>query len=959
MSSEDKTVEPSDQGPSPPSSSVGATSTGSPAHADKRPRGRPRKDAAALLPQAPPLSTSKNRKKGRTRGRVVVDEEDSMDGTEITESIDPQDTETQIQPVETVEVTSEVPEEDRPSSPLAQSPLAENSAGPSVPTSREVKSSERLCAFCYCGGRSLLGQGDLQVFTVTSQLEALFSHKADGSSTGDGSDGDKTAQPKMAEETTSGQKEKNGSEGCEDEPDPASRFWNELSHVGLPEDLNVQSLFESGQCWAHQSCALWSDGVCEGEGQSLLNVDRAIDSGSTKHCAYCKRLGASIKCCAEGCAQLYHYPCAGAAGTFQDIRSLSLLCPEHIELATHKFVDDINCVLCDSPGDLLDQLFCTSCGLHYHGICLDMAVTPLRRAGWQCPECKICQTCKNPGEDTKMLVCDMCDKGYHTFCLQPVIDSLPTNGWRCQNCRVCLQCGTRTSGQWHHTSLLCENCVQNQDPALCCPMCACILDPEHHKDVVFCHTCKRWLHLECERQNSGQAEIHPREDYVCSNCRSPAAEQALHPEDMDTGPELSPQPASMHTNSETGVQLAQKHTDLELGNQLPPEMHKDPKPELLAVPLHSDPEHLQATVQEEKLATSDTKPDISVGADIVERQVTEPSVKIPAEIKSETKPAVRAQLASTESHASSVTLSQESIPAQHSTEGLQTQDTTIQIKPANTEACPEKGMVNPSTKDFKAIISTTKEPGTASVPFTDQPMVVALPQPSNMDVVRGSFLETNPKELNSDRREGIFHRNLAETVKPSTSTSEEMDTTPEKPSMPFPSLSLEEKPLKTTVERLAEMVSSPSNSSPLARGTSPRELTQTQILTSMSDHSSVMPTTTLIAFTPKIGMGKPAITKRKFSPGRPRVKQGAWSPHSSVSSPLSWSPDQPEGWDVLKTRQSSGSPGWSIRVGRGSGFPGRRRPRGAGLSGRAGRGRARGKNGVSPSINPGVCAVSV
>ena len=157
-----------------------------------------------------------------------------------------------------------------------------------------------------------------------------------------------------------------------------------------------------------------------------------------QHCAYCKRLGASIKCCAEGCVQLYHYPCAGAAGTFQDIRSLSLLCPEHIELAINKckfgqilcremdksvkleiwliysvilysliflfcFVflfflsivaDDVNCVLCDSPGDLLDQLFCTSCGLHYHGMCLDMAVTPLRRAGWQCPECKVCQTCK-------------------------------------------------------------------------------------------------------------------------------------------------------------------------------------------------------------------------------------------------------------------------------------------------------------------------------------------------------------------------------------------------------------------------------------------------------------------------------------------------------------------------------------------------------------------------------------
>uniref|UniRef100_A0A671YWI2 Lysine methyltransferase 2C n=1 Tax=Sparus aurata TaxID=8175 RepID=A0A671YWI2_SPAAU len=925
MSSEDKTVEPSDQGPSPPSSSVGATSTGSPAHADKRPRGRPRKDAAAAaavtLPQAPPSSTSKNRKKGRTRGRVVLDEEDSMDGTEITESIGPQDTETPIQPVETMEVVAtEVPEEDKPSSPLAQSPPAESSAGPSVPASRDVKSSERLCAFCYCGGRSLLGQGELRVFSTTPQFEALFSHKGGGGPTSDSGDGDKTTLPKMAGETTSGQREKtDGSENCEEEPDPASRFWDELSHVGLPQDLNVQSLFESGQCWAHQSCALWSEGVCEGEGQSLLNVDRAIDSGSTKHCAYCKRLGASIKCCAEGCAQLYHYPCAGAAGTFQDIRTLSLLCPEHSALAIHKFVDDVNCALCDSPGDLLDQLFCTSCGQHYHGICLDMAVTPLRRAGWQCPECKICLTCKNPGEDTKMLVCDMCDKGYHTFCLQPAMESLPTNGWRCKNCRVCIQCGTRTSRQWHHTSLLCENCVQNQDPALSCPMCACILDPEHHKDLLFCHSCKRWLHLECERQNSGQAEIHPREDYVCSNCKSPAAEQALQAEDMDTGPELSPQPASMHTDSETGLQLAKKHTDLEPGTQLPPEMHNDPKPELLAVPLHSDPEPVQATVREEKLATSAQKPEVSVGADAVERQVTEPSVnKTLTEFKPETKPAARAQLSSTESPASSATPSQESesFPAPLSMESLQTQDTTLQIKPAKTEACHEEGMANSSTKDFKAIISTTKEPSTASVPFTDQPMEVSLPQQSSMDVVGTSFLETAPKELNKERSEGIYHRNLAETVKPSASSiSEEMYTTPEsKPNLSLCSLSSEEKPLKTSVERLAEMVASPSHSSPLGRGTSPREPLQTQILPSLSDHSSMIPTTTLIPLTPKIGMGKPAITKRKFSPGRPRVKQGAWSPHSSVSSPLSWSPDQPEGWDVPKTRQSSGSPGWSIRV---------------------------------------------
>lgn len=243
----------------------------------------------------------------------------------------------------------------------------------------------------------------------------------------------------------------------------------------------------------------------------------------------------------------------------------------------------------------------------------------------------------------------------------------------------------------------------------------------------------------------------------------------------------------------------------------------------------------------------------------------------------ETKPAARAQLTSTESPASSATPSQEceSFPAQLSVEALQTQDTTLQIKPAKTEACPEQGTANPSTKDFKAIISTTKEPSTASVPFTDQPMEVSLLQPSSMDVAVASFLETAPEELNKERMEGIFHRNMAETVKPSASgTSEEMYTTSEsKPNLSFPSLPSEEKPLKTSVERLVEMVSSPCHSSPLARGTSPREAPQTQMLPSLSDHSGLIPTTTLIPLTPKIGMGKPAITKRKFSPGRPRVKQ--------------------------------------------------------------------------------------
>ncbi|XP_037132980.1 histone-lysine N-methyltransferase 2C isoform X4 [Syngnathus acus] len=929
MSSEEPTVEPSDQGCSPPTSLAGAES---PAHADQRARGRPRKDAAATCPAQAQLSaSSENRKKGRTRGRAIMDEEDSMDGTEITESIGPQDTE--IQAGETVEaVSSDAPEEDTPSPPPlpAHGPPPETLTAPSVPAaSRGVQSSEHLCAFCYCGTRSLLGQGELRAFSATLPVDDLLRCKDGEESVNKGVNGAGSAEPHAAGETTSGQQKlSNGSEKSEGDPDPASRFWDELSHVGLPQDLNVRSLFESGQCWAHQSCASWSEGVCEGEGQSLLNVDRAIDSGSTKHCAYCKRLGASIKCCAEGCTQLYHYPCAGAAGAFQDIRSLSLLCPEHIDLAMHKFVDDANCALCDSPGDLLDQLFCTSCGQHYHGICLDMAVTPLRRAGWQCPECKVCQTCKNPGEDTKMLVCDMCDKGYHTFCLQPAMDALPTNGWRCKNCRVCIQCGTRTSGLWHHTSLLCESCVQNQDPALSCPLCACILDPEHHKDLLLCHTCKRWLHLDCERQNSGQTENHPSEDFVCSNCRSPTAVCVLQAEGMETGPELCPQPASSHTDSETGSQLAQKHTDLETGIRPLPEMHNDPKPELLAAPLPSDPEPAEDAVPVEKPATSAQEPDISLGPDI------KGEVYKPTEFKPEMKAAARSRLIPADAPAAPPTLSQERLTA----EAQPAQEIALQTKPANTETAPEQGALTPSTKDLKAIISTTKELSTVSVPLTNQPMEVSLSQALRMDVAMASFLESTPRDL-KDRTEGNFRQ---------ASTSQELDGTPEKRShLSFPGLSTEEKALKTSVEQLSEMVAAPSHS--VARGINPAQ--------TFGEHGVGIPTTTLIPLTPKIGMGKPAITKRKFSPGRPRVKQGAWSPHSSVSSPLSWSPDQPEGWDVLKTRQYSGSPSWSIRVGRGSAFPGRRRPRGAGLSGRTGRGRARGKSGVCPSIVPGITAI--
>ena len=71
---------------------------------------------------------------------------------------------------------------------------------------------------------------------------------------------------------------------------------------------------------------------------------------------------------------------------------------ELIKIFAHCFAanKEACCVVCDTPGSISDQLFCTSCGQHYHGNCLDpmVEVNPVVRAGWQCPECKICQTCR-------------------------------------------------------------------------------------------------------------------------------------------------------------------------------------------------------------------------------------------------------------------------------------------------------------------------------------------------------------------------------------------------------------------------------------------------------------------------------------------------------------------------------------------------------------------------------------
>uniref|UniRef100_A0A8C9T658 Histone-lysine N-methyltransferase 2C n=1 Tax=Scleropages formosus TaxID=113540 RepID=A0A8C9T658_SCLFO len=709
MSSEDKSQEASDCGLSPPPGGAGTTPVGSPTATDKRPRGRPRKDAAAATP--------KSRRKSRSRGKATADDEDSLDGMETGET----------------EITQEAGELQLSSVLMFKVCfiyLFSVFQGFLVfiylffLNHIACFSREKLCAFCYCGERSLLGQGELKLFGPTPGYVPLHIRNRRACSEND-DDGSPEQDTVGSLASATGFRE-----------EPSHKPWEELGNIGLPDGTDVQSLFDpTGQCCAHQRCAVWSRGVCRGEGTSLLNVDKAIDSGSTESCAYCKRLGASIKCCQEECSRSYHYPCAAAAGTFQDFRKLTLLCPKHIELAIERSKDEANCAVCDSPGDLLDQLFCTTCGQHYHGTCLDIGVTPLKRAGWQCPECKVCQTCKNPGEDSKMLVCDTCDKGYHTFCLQPVMDSIPTNGWRCKNCRVCIQCGTKTSSQWHHNCLLCEFCYQQQDAGASCPLCGKPLGAEFLSDHLTCQSCKRYLHLECERQAGGRTDPLDREGYICTLC---------------------------------------KHMELEVA-----ETHTCPAHEALAPSLESLP-----------------------------------------------------------------------CKSRHS-----------------------RGITPPSEHSFSDLSSPTAE-------------------------------DKAPKY----------------SPEASSESSAKLAT------------------------------------SPLSAEASPRQISQSQGSSLAAGYIGNVPSATFIPVTPKIGMGKPAISKRKFSPGRPRVKQGTWSNRSVFSSP-SWSPDRWDGWDAAKTRQPANTPIWSIKVGRGSNFPGRRRPRGTNLSGRGGRGRSKLKNDVGPLLAPGVSMI--
>ncbi|CAL9703035.1 unnamed protein product [Knipowitschia caucasica] len=290
---------------------------------------------------------------------------------------------------------------------------------------------------------------------------------------------------------------------------------DDLSSIGFSESICLAALLDdSGGYWVHHWCAVWSEGVEQVDNEKLENVEKAVISGTQRLCDYCKKLGATISCHAEGCSRFYHFPCSAASGSFQSMKHFALLCPQHIDKAEELAGEDSWCAVCDSVGELPDLLFCTSCGLHYHAACLEIVATPIQRAGWQCPECKVCQTCRQPGEDSKMLVCDACDKGYHTFCLQPAMDSLPSDPWKCRRCRICTECGVRGialpgSAQWFDNYAICDDC-QRDRTSVCC-VCSTTVNPSAQCCCVLCH---RWVHRECTSKPNQLGK-----KYICLLCK--------------------------------------------------------------------------------------------------------------------------------------------------------------------------------------------------------------------------------------------------------------------------------------------------------------------------------------------------------------------------------------------------------------------------------------------------------
>ncbi|KAK2516401.1 hypothetical protein Q9233_013692 [Columba guinea] len=238
--------------------------------------------------------------------------------------------------------------------------------------------------------------------------------------------------------------------------------------------------------------------------------------------------------------------------------------------------EDARCSVCDGPGDLRDLVFCTGCGQHYHGGCLDVALTPRKRSGWQCPECKVCQTCRQPGQDSMMLVCEACDKGYHTFCMEPAIESLPTDSWKCKNCRVCSDCGRRPAElspgcQWYQSYSLCQGCQQHRGAQNARGTPAHAPQPDPPAQTLTCPNCSEPMDV----------PIPSPEPVGCNEKPQPGGDPREGPLGAGGSPPGKPSPAELPPD--------ELSLDKPLPDELPPDVQPPEEPPPVVEPPEEPP----------------------------------------------------------------------------------------------------------------------------------------------------------------------------------------------------------------------------------------------------------------------------------------------------------------------------------------------------------------------------------
>lgn len=220
--------------------------------------------------------------------------------------------------------------------------------------------------------------------------------------------------------------------------------------------------------------------------------------------------------------------------------------------------------------------------------------------------------------------------------------------------------------------------------------------------------------------------------------------------------------------------------------------------------------------------------------------------------------------------------------------GKETEDKLPESTEDEPEADVSKALPALPTKETSPKLSRAQE---------EEPMLVCPSDTSNMKDKRMTNVpeaQSVVEELEQGKKQDQPEHEEKEVVDPEVtcilpepdsvplvtecSPAVEMDTTPvSEHSFSSFSSPIEDKSLILKYSPgMSSEGSTKLTQSPFSTEASPREISQSQTPTHSLNPAGYSPSvfnTTFFPLTPKIGMGKPAISKRKFSPGRPRVKQ--------------------------------------------------------------------------------------